>query len=296
VSHYVVRAGNTTVELWSGYRIQYQDQERHQWQKEAKAELKAAFAALVATPGSAFSGYYDTTDPRSNDTENSLFTNVRETMPGGVRFMSFEQGLGSPPASPTQIDLVENHLHYYRYQTNCQWTIWEADRVLARWHRVPRRLSGDGAARASWLALREANAAGKVHLTGANLDPQSDFGLRIIIHAPRGGPSNVITNSEAVVDGVIAAFHSDCLSDDLLEALAPKFPKISSSDLRRALNSSIGPLFDTPAITYTSAGYIRISPADERCRIGELVICNDSASKWTELSGELFTIRTAKAV
>ena len=132
MSHYVLRTGNTSVELWSGYRLQFDGQERHHWQKEAKAELKAALAALVATPGSAFSGYYDTTDPSSNDTENSLFTNVRETMPGGIRFMSFEQGIGSPPAAPTQIDLVDDHVHYYRYQTNCQWRDWEADQICAR--------------------------------------------------------------------------------------------------------------------------------------------------------------------
>ena len=41
---------------------------------------------------------------------------------------------------------------------------------------------------------------------------------------------------------------------------------------------AIGPLFDTPAITQRAI--VQISPADERCRIGELVICNDSTSHW----------------
>ena len=59
---------------------------------------------------------------------------------------------------------------------------------------------------------------------------------------------------------------------------------------------AIGPLFDTPAITHSKAAFVQISPADERCRIGELVICNDSTSQWPELTGELFTIRPAKAV
>ena len=43
---------------------------------------------------------------------------------------------------------------------------------------------------------------------------------------------------------------------------------------------AIGPLFDTPAITHSKAAFVQISPADERCRINELVICNDSTSHW----------------
>ena len=46
MSYHVLRAGNTAVELWSGYRIQYQNQERHDWQKQAKVELKAALNSL----------------------------------------------------------------------------------------------------------------------------------------------------------------------------------------------------------------------------------------------------------
>jgi len=284
------------VELWSGYRIQFNGMECYPWQQEAKTKLTEALAKLVTVPGSALSGYYDSTDPRPTDAENSLFTNCLEAMPTGVRFLSFEQGPSCPPPPMSPIDLVDNHLHYYRYQANCQWTEWEADRTLARWNRVPRRVPGDGSARPAWFALREGNNAGRVQLTGEKLGQQSDFGIKVIIHATRSGPRNAITNSESVVDGIIAAFHNDCFSNDLLAALAPKLPKIPTDDLRRALDQPIGPLFDTPAITHSKADFVQISPADERCRIGELVICNDSTSQWPELSGELFTIRPAKAV
>ena len=38
-------------------------------------------------------------------------------------------------------------------------------------------------------------------------------------------------------------------------------------------------------------GRVQISPADERCSVGELTIRQDSTRRWPELSGELFTIR-----
>jgi hypothetical protein len=53
----------------------------------------------------------------------------------------------------------------------------------------------------------------------------------------------------------------------------------------------IGPLFATPAIIHPKTGFIQISPADERCSLGELTIRQGSTSKWLELSGELFTVR-----
>ena len=290
MDYFDIRATETTVELWSGCRIQFGGMERHPFQLGAKAELKAALAKLAITPKTAFSGYYDSTDPRPADTENSLFTNLLEAMPKNVRFLRFEQGSSRPPEPSMPIDLLGDHLHYYRYQAGGQWTTWEADQTLARWSRIPRRVPGDGSARPAWFAMREANAEGLIELTGERLDPDATFGVRITIHATRNGPSNAISNSESIVDGTIAAFHNDDHSDGLHAALTPKLRNITAAELRDALESQAGPLFDTPAIL-TNGSFVQISPADERCRLGELQICNDSNSRWPELSGEIFTIR-----
>jgi hypothetical protein len=39
VDPYVIRAAGTTVQVWSGYRIQFGGFEKHAWQKVVKAEL-----------------------------------------------------------------------------------------------------------------------------------------------------------------------------------------------------------------------------------------------------------------
>ena len=69
--------------------------ERHDWQRALKAELKLALAQLELTAGAPFTGFYDSTDPRVADTENSLFTNLLESMPKGVTYLRFEQGAGN---------------------------------------------------------------------------------------------------------------------------------------------------------------------------------------------------------
>jgi hypothetical protein len=128
---YFIRPAGTTVEVWSGYRIQFGGFEKHNWQKELKAQLRQVFTSLAIPVGVPFAGYYDTTNPAVSDTENSLFTNLRESMPKGITWLRFEHGTGAPPRPPVQIDLVGGHLHYYRYEFGRQWTTWEQTR---HWH------------------------------------------------------------------------------------------------------------------------------------------------------------------
>lgn len=286
---YFVRATDASVEAWAGYRIQFEGMERDIWQKGFKAELKDALSRLPITRDSSFAGFYNP-DPRASDVENSLFTNVLEAMPRGVTLLRFERGAADPPAPPIPVELTGGHLHYYRYSVGGRWSTWEPDQTLASWGCLPRRLSDDGSARPVWFALRDANADNLVSIEGAELTPHMGFGLRLTVHATRRGPRDAISYSERLVDGTIAAFHNDRQSDTLLAALGPKFPGVGDKALRRALDTPAGPLFPTPAIRMRG-DFVQITPADERCLVGELTIHRDSSSRWPELSGELFTVR-----
>ena len=53
----------------------------------------------------------------------------------------------------------------------------------------------------------------------------------------------------------------------------------------------VAPLFAAPAIIHTTNAFNQISPADERCSLGELTIRKNSTRQWPQLSGELFTVR-----
>jgi hypothetical protein len=60
---FIVRTVGNTVEVWSGYRIQFSGMERHPWQKVLKAELKEALSCLAVLASAPFAGYYGSTDP-----------------------------------------------------------------------------------------------------------------------------------------------------------------------------------------------------------------------------------------
>jgi hypothetical protein len=289
-----VRSDNTTVEIWSGKRIQHSDGVRSDWQRALKAELREVFSLLDMPTDALLAGHYNSTSPAETDTENSLFTNVGETMPHEFTALRFERGVGTPPPPPIPIDLISGHLHYYRYQVGGPWTTWKPDQIIARWTHVPRRLSvGTDTARPVWFALRQANADGLVSVSSDHhLEPGANFGVRITVHTTKGRSHKAISNSEFVVDGAIAAFHHDPLSDELVAAVLPRLPSVAERELRHALSSCAGPVFATPAVQISKSGSLqKISPADDRCWLGEYTVRQDSTSQWPEITGELFTIR-----
>ncbi|OYN79555.1 hypothetical protein [Mycolicibacterium sphagni] len=291
---FFVQSTGTVVEVWSGYRIQFEGMERQLWQKELKSDLQQALSRLTIPPGVPLAGFYDTTDPGGGDPENSLFTNSLESMPRGVSMLRFERGTSCPPKPPVPIELVGGHLHYYRYEVGGFWTRWQPDQTIASWDRIPRRLPDDGSARPVWFALREAIASGLVSTAERPLAPHMAFGIRLTVHATNRGPRDAIRYSEKVVDGTIAAFHDDRCSDDLVATLARKLPSVTEKNLRLALDHSASPIFSTPAIR-TNGHYVQISPDDERCIVGEVNITKDSKGQWPELSGALFTVRPTVA-
>lgn len=288
---YVVVSSEDQVQVWSGYQLQFKGMRRHSWQEDLAQELHSALGRLPIPAGAALSGMYVTTDPRVCDVQNRLFTNPLDAMPRGVLGVRFERGLGPLPEPPEPVQLVGDHLHYYRYSPGRPWESWQQGEVVAQWERARRRVSDDGSARPTWLALRQAIAESRVSLSGVELGPQDVFGVRIVVHATVRGPSNAIEISERTVDGAIAAFHADAASPGVIEALTRKLPLTKPSDVVTALAQSAGPLFATPAIRVTGKS-VQISPADERCQVGEVSIYpRDAHGVVPELSGELFALR-----
>jgi len=293
---YVVRAADKTVEVWSGKRIQPGKETADTWQSELKSEVREAFLQLGIRPGSLLAGHYNSTSPTvvDTDTENSLFTNMKETMSAALfTALRFERGVCAPPPGPKPIDLVSGHLHYYRYTVGGSWTTWERDQIVAHWRHIPRRVAvGTDTARPVWFALRQANTNGAVCVVADEpLPPTTNFGVRINVHTAPSRSHRPTANSEFVIDGAIAAFHNDPLSDALTASLLPRLPGVTEAEFRHAMSSLAGPLFETPAVSISAGGSAQISPADHRCLLGEYTVDCDSNSRWPEFSGELFTIR-----
>ena len=149
------------------------------------------------------------------------------------------------------------------------WESWQPDEVVARWVRAPRRLADDDSARPTWLALRQAACESRLFLSGTDLGPSAFFGVRVVVHGTARGPSSAISSSERIVDGVIAAFHTDVASAEVVGALTSRMKGIEPATVATALAHCAGPLFTAPAIKVTGKS-VQISPADERCQVGEV--------------------------
>ncbi|WP_231752375.1 hypothetical protein [Mycobacterium gordonae] len=294
MTHYAIRSAGNVLEVWTGKRIQHGRETRDEWQAELKREVRAAFLQLTIPPCSLLAGHYDSTSAAPGDTENSLFTNMSETIPSALfTALRFERGPDNPPPAPRPIDLVSGHLHYYRYAVDGSWSTWEPDQTLARWRHIPRRISvGTDTARPVWFALRQANAKGLVSvMVNDPIAATTNFGIRITVHTTPAGSHRPTSNSEFVIDGAIAAFHDDPYSEALAAAMAPRLPTVTESEFLSATSCLAGPLFSSPAVRISASGTLQISPADERCWLGEYAVAHDSNSRWPEVSGELFTLR-----
>jgi hypothetical protein len=296
-SHHVRASGHASgpVEAWSGYPMQFAGQRRFGWQDEMAAELRDALAGLAVSPDDVLSGTYLSTDMSRCDVENRLFTNPGTVVfPEAVRSIRFERGLGPPPESLTPVSRVDGQLHYYRYCLGGMWQWWEPAALLARWHRVTRRVADDGSCRPVWLAMKQAAAAGQVEVLGPAPDDGAPFGLRITVHPTTRGPRRAVAISESLVDGIIAAFHAGADAAGAAAAaavLAPRLPGMTEAEIAAlAAMHSPGPLFAASPFVIKGS-YVQISPCDERCQAGQVTIGPRAEGPFMQISGELFTLR-----
>lgn len=288
--------GRDQVEAWSGYPLQFSGQRRFAWQQKMAADLRKALARLPALPRAVLAGRYMSTDQSPCDAENRLFTNLgAAAFPAGLVGIRFERGTGMPPPAPVPIARVAGHLYYYRYQLGGAWESWASAGVLAQWRRVPRMVAGDSSCWPVWLAMKLAAAAGQVEVLAPGFPGTAPFGVRAVVHATAHGPRRAASISETLIDGIIAAFHAGLGKGPSAAAaaaiLAPRLPGMTAADLEAfAAGSEPGPLF-APAALRVKGGHIQISPCDERCQAGEVIIQSDAHGPFPEISGELLALQ-----
>jgi hypothetical protein len=264
------------------------------------ADLRRALAGLPVSPGVVLAGTYQSTDQARCDVENRLFTNLgASSFPKGLTGIRFERGVGLPSPPPVPVARVAGHLYYYRYRLGGQWQSWESAGLLARWHRVTRRLADDGSCRPVWLAMRLGVAAGQVEVLAPAPAVHTALGVRVVVHATSRGPRQAAAISETMIDGIIAAFHTGLgqghASAAAAAALAPRMSGMSPSEVEALIAGSVpGPLFDSPAFTIKGS-YVQISPSDDRCQAGEVTIQSDAYGQSPQISGELFALRPIAA-
>jgi hypothetical protein len=289
---YLLQASSAAVEVWSVYQIQFDGMRRHDWQAGLVGELKAALSGLAARSNQALTGTYATSLPGRCDAENRLFTNPgTATFPPGTLAIRWERGTIPPPSPEPMADLGAG-VHYYRYAVEPGFQVWAPDREVASWADVPRAIADDGSARPMWLALRSALVDGFVTLPAESVPEGSRFGLSLTLRAPMRGPRSAPALSEAIVDGVLCALHAgapDADSDRLSELLAARLPTVPREGLSELVRERPAVFGGSPFLL--GGRRIQLSPCDEFCDAGEVVIQPDPAVSTVHVSGRAFTLR-----
>ena len=143
--------------------------------------------------------------------------------------------------------------------------------------------------------MKLAAAAGQVEVLAPGFPGTAPFGVRAVVHATARGPRRAASISETVIDGIIAAFHVGLGNGPSAAAtaavLAPRLPGMTAAAVEALAAGSVpGPLFAPPALQ-VKGGYVQISPCDDRCQAGEVIIQPDAHGPFPEISGELFALQ-----
>jgi hypothetical protein len=144
--------------------------------------------------------------------------------------------------------------------------------------------------------MKTAVAAGQVEVLAHEPALAADFGVRVVIHATPRGPRHAPAVSETVIDASSPPSMPDSAlapaAAAVAAALAPRFTGMTEAEIEAlAAGGSVpGPLFTSPAFV-VKGNYVQISPCDERCQVGQVVIRPDADGHHVQFSGELFALR-----
>jgi hypothetical protein len=92
---------------------------------------------------------------------------------------------------------------------------------------------------------------------------------------------------------IVAIVSAPCHLIDAAAVLAPRLPTVARPELEDFVAGPVpGPLFASPALV-VRGNYVQISPCDERCQAGEVIICPDADGPYPQISGGLYALRPA---
>jgi hypothetical protein len=280
---YLVGQSEGVVEAWSVERLQF---EAKGWQREFRADLRSAIAALGNSTGFLAACYASPIYDPSCDIENVLFYNVGSgfslTTQEGLRF---ERQFRAPP--PPGHPLSSPALHYHRYEVaraESSFVDWREGTLVARSPDVSLpRLSPETKPAAVWWSMRQAAVD-----TYGQLDPSGWFALRLELTAPFGTASAAAL-IKVIVDGFVSSLHNHdgSFADELAQRISTQIGEPADQIahlLRQRREAPLG----TKTLVYRRASGVQWAPDDARCVACQLVIRREAAA--TMLRGELHAV------
>jgi len=284
---YLVAQSDGLVEAWSVERLQF---EPRGWQRELRAELRSAIAALGNGTGFLAACYASPICDPSCDIENVLFYNVGSgfalTTQEGLRF---ERQFRAPPPPPGH-PLSSPALHYHRYEVaraESSFVHWREGTLVARSPDVSLpRLSPETKPAAVWWSMRQAAVD-----TYGQFDPAGWFALRLELTAPFGTASAAAL-IKIIVDGFVSSLHNHdgSFTNELAQRISTQIGQPADQIAHLLRDRRDAPL-GTKTLVHRRASGVQWAPNDARCVACQLVVTRGAAA--TSLRGDLHAVMPA---
>lgn len=269
------------VEVWSTYRLQFDNKSETAALKRAIGE---AASGLSAPPGHILSAIYVSDSRESVDAENVLLYNV-----GTARFASaaregvrFERVFARSPASPETLSGTSTHYHRYEIlPRDSEWRHWISGAAAFSWGGlVIPEMGALSKPDAVWMAVRDAARA------KAPGPLRGNFALLLRLRAPGAPrPADIV---KPLVDGVVSGLH---VHDGRgLEVVATRLAarlKEPVERVREALVSPLGAVLGTRRLLWPRGDGYQWNPADDECVACELLWERDPDTQDWILSGSI---------
>lgn len=273
MSEFLVRATARRVYAWSHRRLPFEPRGPA---LEFRTALREAIAGLL--PVGYLRCVYASADRTFCDTENVLLYNVGMATFGRLLAtgLVFERSFDLPAPATDEL-----YAHFHSYATSAADALqhWTTPRVVSSWQTtLPLKRSSPAA---WWLAVSKAGA-----VTEGDLDGQP-FGLRIRVAAET---LPIHSTLKAMLDGTIAAFHSDPTPSALaVERLRAQLGG-SERDVVSILGNE-GPLGARSGLVRAYREGVQWNPADDLCVACSVVV--DARLRQGSIEGELLQVARA---
>ncbi len=292
-------ADDDSLRVWTVKRLQF-GPDQSLWQKDLVARLETELQDLPLAEGDIFSAAFASDDRSRVDVENVLFYNVGLGSFNQVGpQLRFERSFEAPPPPPEQLSGPARYMHIYRGLAPTEgFQHWERlDSDVAHWENVPcTRVAGDRAGWHVWFAIHRAMAS--VERNARLADEAMEFGIELTIRTPdsvHGRPAEAV---KGAIDGSIASFQryppdsprAREVATQLLSELAAT--GADEEKLIRYLTDEHSGLYPSPP--FNANGRAQLSPCDDRCVVGDLLVEVADDLERPMISGAIFPV-TARA-
>jgi len=285
-AHYRIVNSESSVEYWSSHRPSFFVKD---WRAVAQRELATSVRALDAGPIGAISALYDSADRSLADAENVLIYNL---WPFGLnrlatRTIRFERAFSDNPGAGATVPQAPYYSRYRVDPAGADFDAWRRGEALLTFTDV--RLPSKMPTRCSpiWWAIK-GSASLKAWLPGRRLE---EFGVALKMRTPSAGAGIKPGVIKVLFDGAIAAsaFDDTAMTRADLGHLAAQVGAPLDQVRARLGDEQMSPLGGLLMARRGGSG-LQLSPPDDYCVAGELVVEVDPSLSQPVLTGKVFGV------